>query len=101
MTTKPWKDPKEPDFRHTYIFNEVGRYIVNPYRTVDQVVADILHQHNGDANKSVRGLGRVVARLRRFRAACPDSKLWPMLEPYQALANQAFAQLKQIRAGKC
>ena len=99
-TNQNW-DPKEPTFPTQHIIHEVGRYIPNPYLTADQTLRRIMAQHNGDAHKAVRGLGRIIARLRRFRAAFPDSKSLPMLEPYEALADQAFVQLKLIRAGKC
>ena len=99
--TKPNWDPKEPTFPTQHIIHEVGRYIPNPYLTADQILRRIMAQHNSDAHKAARGLGRVLARLRRFRATFPDSKALPMLEPYEALAKQTFAQLKLLRAGKC
>ena len=94
-------DRKEPHFKPKFLIVEVMKYIPNPNHPVERTVDHIMTEHNGDAAKAIRGVGRIVARLRRFRAVHPDSLRWPTLEPCQTMANQALEELKRIPAGKC
>ena len=99
-------DPKEPTFNYIIAYELAWQYGIRTSFTKSwdrgKALQRILKYHDGDVEKSIRGVGSLVAKYRRsaaFRKSMGKTSLYDM---EQGRALSLMAALKTLNvAGKC
>ena len=87
-------DPKEPDRRRP-LFTQVRYYLGRDSEApVDHTLDWLLRWHKGDAQKALRGLGSVAARMRRADQLNGDN--W-YHRHYNEKTTNLITELRRIR----